>query len=173
MQRVHSEVKLRWLLYLPVFNALELPLKIDASHGLVDGVNLSNEETLNLLDEASPFVIVRAIQEVGRVRKLSLLEVVLRLAHVARLVHRRARLADLAASDYILEDFGHDLDEALDVGYRHVKLHLLLMVLKLQLLVLSSFLLTFLIDDLETLDDVLKAAHLISRCHLDLSIFLC
>lgn len=54
---------------------------------------------------------------------------------------------------------------------RHLELHLLLMILKFQLLIFSSLFLTFVIYDLELFDDVLEASHLVSRCELDLLVF--
>jgi hypothetical protein len=54
------------------------------------------------------------------------------------------------------------------VHNRHLELHLLLMILKFQLLIFSSFLLTFVIYDLELFDDILEASHLVSRCELNL-----
>ena len=45
------------------------------------------------------------------------------------------------------------------------------MILKFQLLIISSFLLTFVIYDLELFYDILETSHLVSRCELDLLVF--
>jgi hypothetical protein len=47
------------------------------------------------------------------------------------------------------------------MGGGHLKLHLLLMIFELQLLILVSFLLAFLIYDLKTFDDIFEASHLV------------
>ena len=68
---------------------------------------------------------------------------------------------DLAPGYDVFKDVTHDLHERLNVSSGHLKLHLLLMILELQLLVLVSFLLAFLINDLKTFDDIFEASHLV------------
>lgn len=85
----------------------------------------------------------------------------LTLALIPRMISGWAGQVDLASGNDVFKDVTHDLHERLYVSSGHLKLHLLLMILELQLLVLMSFLLAFLIYDLKTFDDIFEASHLV------------
>ena len=68
---------------------------------------------------------------------------------------------DLASCYDVFKDLTHDLHERLNMSSGHLKLHLLLMIFELQLLILVSFLLAFLIYDLKTFDDIFEASYLV------------
>lgn len=100
----------RHLNYLPVLDRYELSVEVDAAHGLRDGLNLCDEEGLDLFYEGPALVVVGLVLEVGRVRELRLLHVVLALAHVAAVARGGPGVADLAPSDHVLQDARHHGD---------------------------------------------------------------
>ena len=79
---------------------------------------------------------------------------------------------DLASGNDIFKDLAHDLHKRLNVSSGHLKLYLLLMILELQLLILMSLFLAFLINNLKTFDDIFEASHLVGGSRANLLILL-
>lgn len=172
--RVHIDLHHLRFLDFPISDTHQFLIQIYPHNSFMDSINLGDQQTLDLFNKIPPFIIIRPVHEVCGVGQLSHFKVMLTLTLIPWMRNRRisSRLTYLTSSNYIFQDTCHSLSERHDMSSWHLLLNLCFIQFESEWFVVIPLFGTFLINDLELLNDFIKPIDLVDWSCFDISVFI-